>query len=312
MAKLVITRGLPGAGKTTYARKWVAEDPRNRARVNRDDIGVQLHGRRFYEDRELMQDTEKAITVAHHAEIRDLLRVGKDVICDDTNLPRRVARDLRNLAVAAGADFEIVDMLDVPLETVYAQNLKRLDTPAFVPESEIKRMAERHTGRNAYEIPLAPEPDAGGIGYIEPYVLPEGKPEVQLVDMDGTMALMGTRSPYDESRVHEDRPNEAVIRGVTALARTGVGTIVMSARTKGCQAATEQWVLDHAKEVEVLAMFMREVGDMRKDRIVKLELFNEHIRHNYRVVAVWDDRKQVVEMWRALGLTVFHVADGNF
>jgi len=57
---------------------------------------------------------------------------------------------------------------------------------------------------------------------------------------------------------------------------------------------------------------MREVGDMRKDRIVKLELFNEHIRHNYRVVAVWDDRKQVVEMWRALGLTVFHVADGNF
>lgn len=312
MAKLVITRALPGAGKTTFARQWVAENPRARARVNRDDIGTQLHGGRFYDDRDLMQDTEKAITVAQHAAIGQLLRRGIDVICDDTNLPRRTARDLRAVAVRNGADFEIHDMLDVPLDTVYAQNRQRVGTSAFVPEDVIKGMAERHTGRNAYEVPLAPEPDADGIGYVEPYVLPEGKPEVQLVDMDGTLALMGTRSPYDETRVHEDKPNEAVIRGVAAMARTGIGTIVMSARTKGCQPATEQWMVEHANEIDVLAMFMREVGDMRKDRIVKLELFNKYIRHNYRVVAVWDDRKQVVEMWRALGLTVFHVAEGDF
>jgi hypothetical protein len=30
------------------------------------------------------------------------------------------------------------------------------------------------------------------------------------------------------------------------------------------------------------------------------------------VVAVFDDRDQVVRMWRSLGLTVFQVAEGNF
>ena len=42
MTALVITRGLPGSGKTTYARAWVAEDREHRARVNRDDIRQML------------------------------------------------------------------------------------------------------------------------------------------------------------------------------------------------------------------------------------------------------------------------------
>lgn len=37
-------------------------------------------------------------------------------------------------------------------------------------------------------------------------------------------------------------------------------------------------------------------------------MFEREIRHRYHVVGVFDDRAQVVRMWRALGLTVFHVA----
>ena len=36
------------------------------------------------------------------------------------------------------------------------------------------------------------------------------------------------------------------------------------------------------------------------------------IRDRWRVVGVFDDRQQVVRMWRALGLTVFQVAEGDF
>ena len=46
--------------------------------------------------------------------------------------------------------------------------------------------------------------------------------------------------------------------------------------------------------------------------MVKREIFDREIRDRYRVVGVFDDRKQVVRMWRALGLTVFQVAEGNF
>jgi len=38
MATLIVTRGLPGSGKTTAATAWVAEEPLRRARVERDEI----------------------------------------------------------------------------------------------------------------------------------------------------------------------------------------------------------------------------------------------------------------------------------
>jgi len=57
---------------------------------------------------------------------------------------------------------------------------------------------------------------------------------------------------------------------------------------------------------------MRAAGDMRKDAIVKAEIFDREIRHRWDVTAVFDDRQQVVRMWRSLGLTVFAVAEGDF
>ena len=38
MITLLLTRGLPASGKTTFARAWVAESPTDRARINRDDL----------------------------------------------------------------------------------------------------------------------------------------------------------------------------------------------------------------------------------------------------------------------------------
>ena len=38
MKKLILTRGIQGSGKSTWARQWVEEDPENRVRINNDDI----------------------------------------------------------------------------------------------------------------------------------------------------------------------------------------------------------------------------------------------------------------------------------
>jgi predicted kinase len=309
MPTLLITRGLPGAGKTTYAKKWVAEDPRNRKRVNRDDLGIQLHGRRFYEDKDLFGPTEKALTIAHHAQIEALLRAGYDVICDDTNLVRKFARDLRDVAARAGAEFEIVDMLDVPLETVYAQNEKRLNTPAYVPPSAIKRMLDRHTGRNAYEVPLSVEPSEAES--VDVYVPDMDLPPVVLVDIDGTTALMNGRGPFEWHRVGEDLPNQPVIDAVRALWAAGNDIIFCSGRDAVCRPETEEWI-DKFIKIPYEALFMRPEKDNRKDSIVKREIFDNEIRGRWRVVGVFDDRDQVVRMWRSLGLTVFQVAEGKF
>ena len=57
---------------------------------------------------------------------------------------------------------------------------------------------------------------------------------------------------------------------------------------------------------------MRRTKDFRKDAIVKTELFEAHIRGQFEVLFVLDDRDQVVEMWRQMGFACLQVAPGNF
>jgi hypothetical protein len=57
---------------------------------------------------------------------------------------------------------------------------------------------------------------------------------------------------------------------------------------------------------------MRSEYDMRKDSIVKEEIYRQEILGRYNVWLVLDDRNQVVDMWRNLGLRVLQVAPGNF
>lgn len=303
---LIITRALPGAGKTTRAKDWVAEDPKHRARVNRDDIRSMLHG-----DAPYSHETEVSVRAVRDRAIRSLLSRNVDVICDDTNLVQRTARDLRELAQLEGTEFEIWDMTNVPLDVCLARNAARLDkTP--VPEDKIVEMWEKYIRPHGYPLPPLPsEKDIHDTLTSTPYEsLPDAVPVI-LVDIDGTVALKGTRSPYDESKVHEDRPNRPVIAAVRSMYRAGYRVIFMSGRTEACRYATEAWLKEHV-DVHWLGLHMRSIGDMRKDAQVKQELFDAHVRHEYNVIGVFDDRQQVVDHWRALGLTVFQVAPGDF
>jgi hypothetical protein len=49
---------------------------------------------------------------------------------------------------------------------------------------------------------------------------------------------------------------------------------------------------------------MRKAKDYRDDAIVKSEMLDEILK-TYSVIAVFDDRTKVVDMWRSRGLFVF-------
>ncbi len=309
MPTLIITRGLPASGKTTKARAWVAEDPVRRARVNRDDFRSMCHDSAFVRQSADIDGTERAIQAARDATIAALLKRGVDVVNDDTNLPTRVARDLRRLATLAGADFEVWDLSDVPFEECVRRNAAR-EGRARVPDAAMADMYQRFVKGKPTPLPL-PDELAEPAGEVIPYVPQVGAATAVMVDIDGTAAIMCGRSPFDETRVHEDRPNEAVIAAVRAMHAAGHEVIFCSGRTDGCRDATEKWLAEHVG-VPYVGLYMRAAGDTRKDSIVKRELFDAHIRRFWDVVCVFDDRDQVVSMWRSLGLTVFQVAEGNF
>lgn len=302
MTTLYATRGLPGSGKTYFAAAWTADDPVHRARVNRDDLRLMMDDGRFIEG-----VTERRIIAARDATILTLLRKGVDVICDDTNLKQRVVRDLVNLARQADADFEAVDFTGVPLDVCIERDGLR---DRQVGERVIRDMHTRFLNGRALPLPL-PEDAADDTRDAGRYEAKPGTPKTVLVDIDGTTAIMCARSPFDETRVHEDTPNQPVIDVVRALAAAGLQVVFLSGRTAGCRAATDTWLRTHVL-TDYTALHMRPVGDFRKDSVVKAELFEAHVRDAYDITCVLDDRKQVVEMWRAMGLTVMQVAEGDF
>lgn len=130
-----------------------------------------------------------------------------------------------------------------------------------------------------------------------------------MCDIDGTLAFMGDRSPYNWKKVGVDTVNEP-IRGIVNKYFDFMPVILVSGRDEVCRPETEKWLKDNS--VRYSTLLMRPKGDNRKDSIVKKEIYDNFIRDKYTIEFVLDDRNQVVEMWRGLGLTCLQVAEGDF
>lgn len=295
---LVLTRGLPASGKSTHAKQWLAEAP-HRARVNRDDLRAMLFAKPSYS-----WDQEQQVTTVQRDAVRSFLAAGWDVICDDTNLRPKYVREWLRFAKAHGAEVEIREIpLDVD-EAIERDSWRAHPVGADV----IRRMASKYLRKGEFlPVDLTPADDPEP----ELYVADESLPWAIIVDIDGTVALKHPeRDIYDLNKVHLDLPNHAVIEAVHAAKRAGLAIVFCSGREDTARVETVQWI---AENVEVPGeLWMRAAGDRRKDSIVKRELFDAHIRNRYCVRYVLDDRKQVVDMWRGLGLTCLQVAPGDF
>lgn len=121
MAKLTIVRGLPGSGKTT----WAKAQP-DAWRVNRDDIRAMYTGVWDYGHNSM----ENLVTVLQKQLIVELLVRGVHVIVDDTNLDWRhvqmligLARSVRDVSVQV----EVKEFLHVPVEECIRRDAARLN-----------------------------------------------------------------------------------------------------------------------------------------------------------------------------------------
>lgn len=76
------------------------------------------------------------------------------------------------------------------------------------------------------------------------------------------------------------------------------------------EAQTRSW-LDH-HEVMFDKLLMRKDKDYRQDCIIKKEMLDKLREEGYNPVVAFDDRQQVVDMWRENGLICCQVAPGNF
>lgn len=147
-ADLVVMRGLPGSGKTTEAHVWVEADRLHRVRVNRDSLRKMIDDGVFEEG-----VTERRIRLARDLLIWGMLRQGTSVICDDTNLPGHVVRDLRRLARSSNAKFSVIDLTNVPMPTCIARDRARNDKEP-IGEAVIRDLHEKFLLGQLYPLPV--------------------------------------------------------------------------------------------------------------------------------------------------------------
>lgn len=137
------------------------------------------------------------------------------------------------------------------------------------------------------------------------------KPTAVICDIDGTLAHMVNRGPYDTSKYLDDEKDDFIHNLFSLLTIGEVARIIVSGRSDEFKDVTEKWLKTHGISYDHL--YMRPAGDMRNDAIVKKELYEKYIEPKYNIKVVLDDRDRVVDMWRnQLGLRVLQVADGNF
>jgi hypothetical protein len=134
-------------------------------------------------------------------------------------------------------------------------------------------------------------------------------PKAVICDIDGTLARMVNRGPYDTSKYLDDEL-VSIVHWAFARLSQGATRIICSGRSEDFREVTQQWLASHGITFDCL--LMRPAKDNRSDAVVKREMYEREIAGKYDVRLVLDDRSRVVNMWRELGLTCFQVAPGDF
>lgn len=221
------------------------------------------------------------------------------MIVDDTNFDPKHEIRIRELvneyAKESGRQIKIeVKLFEATVEECIERDAKR---PQPVGEKVIRDTYNRYVAPIG-RIPFYSEQDAT-------------LPHAIICDIDGTLALISDRSPFDASRCEQDLLNEPIFRIIQQYAALGHKIILLSGRSTAHRIQTTNWLSMHQVPYEVL--LMRQEGDMHKDSVVKKEIFESHIKGIYHVDFVLDDRNQVVDMWRKeLGLLCLQVFYGDF
>jgi len=308
--ELLILRGIPASGKSTFAKKLVEDFPITWKRVNRDDL------RLAFSNGLSNKKNEKFILEIQTKIIRSALKNGFNVVVDNTHLVKQRIDDLLDIAKDIGDVKVTIKNFDTSLSECLRRNSLR-EGSARVPDSVIRAMSKpmKHIlasrdHQDDIEITFECQP-------WKPMEQNKELPKAILCDLDGTLAIISGRSPYDASCCDElDLPNYPVINCILAMYQKGYEIIFLSGRDSKYRIQTEKFINKYVRTDDLstikYSLYMRSEGDIRKDSIIKKELFDEYVKDTFYVEFVLDDRNQVVDLWRSIGLSCFQVNYGDF
>lgn len=290
--KVILTVGISNSGKSTWARNLIKENPMM-VDLNRDDMRIAFFcdgKRENYNSYKFTDDKEKFITEVILMRAERALSNGQGIVISDTNLNGKARQTWKDLAAKHKVEYE-EQVFDVPLHICMSRNRKRDIT---LPDRVLRQQYDsfrKFKGAPVY----TREPEAV---------------KAVICDLDGTLLHMNGRGPFEYGKVSTDVVDPVVLSILKSLP-SDVKIIFLSGRESvgECYADSLKSIEDAGLIVEKL--LLRKQGDDRPDVLVKEEFFWNECA-SYDILYALDDRNQIVDLWRALGIKCLQVGYGDF
>lgn len=141
-----------------------------------------------------------------------------------------------------------------------------------------------------------------------------------IFDIDGTLADNGERQVFLRTKpknwvkynegMENDKPIAPTIKTLQLWrSYANADIFLVTGRSEEHREVTKKWLYHNA--IFYSNLYMRADKDYRDDTEVKSDIADE-IEKTHQIVAVYDDRQKVVDMWRARGILCYQCAPGDF
>ena len=292
--KAIITVGVSASGKTTWAKKFVEENPEYII-VCRDDLRKEYyektHQNQTFSWKVWNMKWEKKITAMVWDSIGRHAEAGNDIIIADTNLNKDRLKNLKSSLEELG--YSDIEIKEFPISF----------------EEACKKDALRENGVG-FQV-IAKQFEQLNKIKKQQYVQNDLNEYAVIVDIDGTIADNSHRSNFDYNNVKKDKPIDEIIDLVLGYDKMCYKIIFLTGREMvgNCRNDTIEW-LDAVFNNEFnYELIMRNVADHRSGDIVKEELFWKHIADNYNIVLAIDDMPKIIRMWNSIGVKTLMVGN---
>lgn len=297
--KVILNIGIPGSGKSTWTTEFLMKNP-DWMKISRDDFRFMLRNQPILDFK-----GENMLTGMVMQAARKALLSGFNVIVDNTHCRLSYI----NASIEALGDLADIDFryFDTPVKTCIERDSKR---EKKVGEVIINKMHKDLTIMlETFDFQPVKKKERLKLDYAKGW--DPKLPNAIISDIDGTLAHMnGKRGPFDWKKVGVDDIDQPMVETLKVWKASGATIIACSGRDGSCRQETTDWL--KAAEVPFDHLFMRPANDFRKDSLIKKEIYENDIKGKFNVIMVYDDRNQVVDLWRSLGLKCAQVEYGEF